>query len=198
MNEYNPDWHKDGTLVWNKIGEKTGKGKRVRKQKQYNRMDISKVIVPDGMKVDKEVLEASRRQYEETGIMIPVFLSYGFVLIAGYEQYVLAQELGLNEIAFHRITKMNKKEKREFKKMVCHRAVGNKKYPVKTNDGNKIYITYAQRKLLNSCFGLARKAQMKIEITPTFEINILYMDGTVYKQGLNLYAAKTYLKSKNK
>lgn len=33
MNEYNPVWYADGTLVWKKIGAKTGrKGKRRKKE----------------------------------------------------------------------------------------------------------------------------------------------------------------------
>lgn len=193
MNEYNPDYHKDGTLEWKRIGEKTGK-KRTRKQKQYNRMDISKIIVPDGLEVNDEVLEASRQQYNETNIMIPVYLSYDFKLIAGYEQYILAKELGISEIAFHRITKLNKKEAKKFRKSIVNRPIGNKKYPVKDINGNKIYLTYAQRKDLNSCYGWARKCNKSIEITPGMRINILNKDETICKKGASITSAVNYLK----
>lgn len=197
MNEYNPSYHKDGTLVWKKIGEKTGKhGKR--KQNQYNCIDISKIIVPAGLQVDEAVLEASRRQYDETHIMIPVYLSYDFELIAGYEQYVLAKELGMDRIAFHRVTKLNKKESKEFREKACNRPLGNKKYPVKNINGDKIYLTYAQHKNLNTCFKLARKCGKSVKITPDQKIRILDKDGTVCKKDTKIKNALSYLAKVNK
>lgn len=197
MNEYNPEWSKDGTLNWKKIGEKTGK-KGIRKQKQYNHMDIDKIIVPNGMEIDGAVLEASRKQYKKTHIMIPVFLSYGFVLIAGYEQYVLAQELGLNKIAFQRVTKMTQRETKEFREMICHRAIGNKKHPVKDIDGNKIYVTYAQRKELYTCYRLAKKYNLRVDVTPCLKINIYDAKGNVCKKDATLKIAHNYLKNYKK
>lgn len=193
MHEYNPNWSKDGTLSWKKIGEKTGKN-RIRKQKKYNYMDINKIVVPPDIQIDKKVLEDSRHQYEKTHIMIPVYLSYDFELIAGYEQYILAKELGIQEITFYRITKMNKKEARKYHKTVHHRPVCNKKYPIKDVCGNKIYITYAQRKYLNTIFGLARKSNKSIEISPEFKINILNADGTIYKKSINVKSTLKYLR----
>lgn len=192
MNEYNPDYHKDGTLVWKEIGEKTGK-KGIRKQKQFNHIEISKIMIPEGMKIDKEILEASRCQYEETHKMIPIYLSYDFVLLAGYEQIILAHELGKKEVCFQRVNKINRKEAKKFRNSVQHRKIGSKKYPIKDRDGNRIYITMAQRKILNACYGLARKVKMKIEITPDLKIDIIKMDGSTYKDNLSLKTAKNQL-----
>ena len=197
MQEYNPNWNKDGTLSWKKIGEKIGKN-RIRKQKKYNHMDISKIVIPSDIQIDKKVLEDSRLQYEETHIMIPVYLSYDFELIAGYEQYILARELGIQEIAFHRITKMNRKEARKYHKTVHNRPVCNKKYPIKDMCENKIYITYAQRKHLNTVFGLARKCNKSIEISPVFKVNILNADGTIYKKNINVKSTLKYLRKLQK
>ena len=197
MNEYNPDYHRDGTLVWKKIGERTGKH-GIRKQKQYNCTDISKIIVPAGLQVAEAVLEASRRQYDETHVMIPVFLTYDFELIAGYKQYILAKELGISRIAFHRVTKMDKKEAKEFREKACNRPLGNKKYPVKDINGDKIYLTYAQHKDLNTCFKLARKCGKFVKITPDQKIRILDKDGTICKKDAKIKNALSYLAKINR
>lgn len=194
MLEFNPSYHKDGTFVWKEIGEKTGK-KRRRKQKHFNHINISRIVVPEEKKIiDEKVLEESRHQYEETHMMIPVFLSYDFELIAGYEQYVLAKELGIKSIAFDKVTKLNKKEEKAFKKKVHNRAIGNKKYPVIDIDGGKIYVTYRQRKLLNTCFKLARKSNKSLEITPKLRINIIDA-GVKIKENIRITTALNYLKN---
>lgn len=192
MGEYNPDYHKDGTLVWKKIGEKTGK-KGIRKQKKFNQIDISKIVIPEDMIIDEEVLNASRQQYKQSHKMIPVYLSFDFVLLAGYEQLVLAKELGKSKVCFHRETKLNRKETKAFRKSIQHRKIGNKKYPIRDIDGNAIFVTCNQKNLINACYGLAKKADVKIEIESDFKINILKMDGTILKRNLSPRAAKKYL-----
>lgn len=194
MIEFNPSYHKDGTLIWKKIGEKTGRRGR-RKQKHFNRIDISRIVVPEEKKIiDEKVLEESRHQYEETHMMIPVFLSYDFELIAGYEQYVLARELGIKSIAFDRVTKLNKKEQKAFRKKVHNNAIGNKKYPVIDIDGGKIYVTYRQKKLLDTCFKLARKFNKSLEITSKLRINIIDA-GVKIKENIKITTALNYLKN---
>lgn len=58
MNEYNPVWYADGTLVWKKIGAKTGrKGKR--RKKQMPCISMRKIRLDNAYEVDEEILEAS-------------------------------------------------------------------------------------------------------------------------------------------
>lgn len=179
MNEYNPDWQKGNNLVWKKI-----KGKK--KPKQFNQIEISKITIPDGAITDLKILDDSRKQYEETHKLIPVYLSYDFRLLAGYEQIILAKELGYDQIPFQRITKMNRKEKAEFHKSVQNRPIGNKKIPVKDTEGNRIYLTYREKKVLNRCYGMARKLNMRIQINPGFKISIIDSDGTRWKHEYSL------------
>lgn len=150
IREYNPSYHADGTLVWKKIGGKTGrKGKR--KQKTYPSIGVEKIVLLDNYKINEDVLEESRKRYAKTGKMIPVYLSYDLKLLYGYEQYVLAKELGLNSIPFQRKTKMNKKEQRQFVKTPTDRPFGNKKCSLTTVDGKKQWISQCQYKKVRRC-----------------------------------------------
>lgn len=150
IREYNPSYHADGTLVWKKIGGKTGrKGKR--KQKTYPSISMEKITLSGNYKVDEEILEESRKRYAETGQMIPVYLSYDLRLLYGYEQYVLAKELSLNSIPFQRKNKMNKKEQRQFVKTPTDRPFGNKKISIKTVDGKTQWISQCQYKKVRRC-----------------------------------------------
>lgn len=155
VREYNPSYHADGTLVWKKIGGKTGrKGKR--KKKIYPSIGIEKITISDECKINESVLEASRKQYEESGEMIPVFLSYGLKLLQGYEQYVLAKELGLKRVPFQK-KQMTKKEQREFSHGTSDRKIGNKKYPITTIDGKREWMSQSQNKKVRSCHAQCRR-----------------------------------------
>lgn len=149
MREYNPDYHADGSLVWKKIGEKTGRKGR-RKKKVYPSISIEKIELNDTYEINEDVLEASREQYKESGEMIPVFLSYDLKLLQGYEQYLLAKELHMKKIPFQR-KKMNRHEKVEFTKKATDRKFGNKKYALKTVNGKCEYITLNQIKKVRKC-----------------------------------------------
>lgn len=138
IKEYNADYHKDGTLVWKKIGEKTGKsGKGIRKKNNYARVKMSDIKVVKDYIIDEDILQQSREQYNQTKELIPVLLSFEGNLIGGFEQYELAKELGRSHIPAKRITKLNKAEKEKFCRAVVNEKIGNKKYPVKATDGSK-------------------------------------------------------------
>lgn len=165
MKEYNPHYHVDGTLVWKKIGAKTGRKGR-RKKKQMPSISIDKIQLVDTYEVDEKILEDSRKQYETTGEMIPVYTSYDFCLLKGYEQYVLAKELGLNKIPFQR-RKMTKKERSKFTKTPTNRKIGNKKYPVTTNRGEVQYLSLNQYKKMK----LAKRSLQKV----SKELKLVYL-----------------------
>ncbi len=100
IKEYNPEYNKDGTLIWKKIGEKTSKnGNHLRKKKQYPRISIDKIKVGN-YNVSEKILNKSRSLYWKTKELIPVYLSYDFKLIGGFEQYELAKELKMQKIPF--------------------------------------------------------------------------------------------------
>lgn len=165
MNEYNPDYYANGTLVWKKIGAKTGRKGR-RKKKQMPSIDINKIRLVGTYNVDEEILEGSRKQYEVTGEMIPVYTSYDFCLLKGYEQYVLAQELGLNKIPFQR-REMTRKERSKFAKTPTNKKMGNKKYKVTTNTGEVQYFSLNQYKQMK----LAKRSLYRV----SKELRLVYL-----------------------
>ncbi len=187
MDRYNPDWQKGNNLVWKKV-------KSNKKTKQFNTIEIAKIVIPDGAITDLKILEDSRKQYAETHKLVPVYLSYDFRLMAGYEQIILAKELGYEQIPFQRVTKMNRKEAAQFRKTVHDRPVGNKKIPVKDTEGNKIYLTYREKKILNRCYKMARILKMQLKIMPGMKITLLNSDKTVHRQGMSLKAADRNLR----
>lgn len=97
IREYNPEHHHDGTLIWKKIVEPIGKkGKHLRNKKQYPPISLDK-IKAGNYTVNGKLLEDSRALYQKTKEIIPVYLSYDFKLIGGFEQYELAKELGMKK-----------------------------------------------------------------------------------------------------
>lgn len=168
IKEYNPVYHKDCTLSWLKIGEKVGK--HFREKKTYPSINLDKIVVPDDYQVDQQVLAESRALYAETGEMIPVYLSYGFDLIGGYEQYVLAKELGLSKIPAQRETKPSRKESAKFSKSAATRPLANKKYPITCVIGSKLYISAWQKKQVAHLSKNARRLKLDCEILPDFTV----------------------------
>jgi len=170
---FNADYRKDGTLVWKEIKPKNGKPK---KGKQYNEITLKKIIVPESFPVDEEVLKESERLYDETGRLLPVFLSFDFKLIAGFEQFVLAKRLGLEVVPFLR-RRMTGREQTAFSKSVSDRKLQSKKYPIKTKDGKIVYISLNQKKTLSRAFKLARAAGLRLQVFDDFSIAITDKDG---------------------
>lgn len=168
IKQYNPEYHKDGTLIWKLIGEKIGK--HARKKKHYPRIDINKIVIQNDIEVDDEILGRSRELYTQTREMIPVYLSFDFRLIGGYEQYALAKELGLKKIPMQRVTTMNSGEKKEFRKAICHQPLGNKKYGIKTEDGGKLFISLNQYKKFKELLYLADCFGCKLTVRPDFSL----------------------------
>ncbi len=182
LEEYNADYHKDGTLVFKKIGEKLGK-RRIRKKKNYCSIGIEKIIVEPYV-IDENLKNEAKKFFNETGQIVPVYISYDFKLISGFEFYELAKELGHTHIFFIRNTKLNHRENCEFKKSVQRRKVGNKKYPVRINDGGYVYLSLKHYKKHDELQKLARKAGLKLDISPEYKFRILGL-------GDNYYSLKT-------
>lgn len=169
IKEYNPEYHKDGLLVWKKIGEPTGKkGKRSRRKKQYPLISIDKIIVNTPIQICENILQSSRDMYNKTREMIPVYLSYDFRLIGGFEQFELAKELQLQHIPFQRVTKMNRHEKYQFEKNVQNRPLGNKRCPVKASDGSTIFVSINNAKKIRKTKQMAYKINGKLHTLPDF------------------------------
>lgn len=161
MNEYNPVYI-DGILHWKKIGEKTGKLNR--KKKQYPMISLDKIILDEQYPIDQEVLEASREQYNQTHELIPVYLSYDMKLLYGYEQYLVAVEQGSNQIPFQRATK----PKKNFNESVHNSKIGNKKFYVKDINNQKIFISYNRNKKVKNLMDLCKEKGLQVQISPQF------------------------------
>lgn len=188
IRKYNAVYHKDCSLNWLETGVKVGN--HIRKKKTYPSISMSKVIVPDGLEINTDVLNESRRLYAITGEMIPIYLSYDFKLIAGYEQYVLAQELGMKKIPAQRITqqKMNRKERKAFINAVHNVQVGNKKFPVTANDGSVIYVSLCRARKVRELEKLANRLNYRYDILPDFTFSI-YDDDMNYIIGSTNHGA---------
>ncbi len=186
---FNADYHKDGTLVWKEIQPKDGKP---RKQKQYNEIPIRKIIEPDSLQIDEEVLKESERLYYETGRLIPVYLSFEFRLIAGFEQFVLAKRLGLETVPFLR-RRMTGREQTAFSKSVSDRKFQGKKYPVKTQANKTVYISMNQKKKLGKSFKLAKLAGLRLQVFDDFSIAAMDNEGNYWfgspEKGLHVETA---------
>ena len=85
-------------------------------------------------------------------------------------------------------------EAAQFRKTVHDRPVGNKKIPVKDTEGNKIYLTCREKKILNRCYKMARILKMQLKIMPGMKITLLNSDKTVHRQGMSLKAADRNLR----
>ena len=190
INEYNPQYHKDKSLVWKKIGEPLGK-KGHRSKKVYPSLAINKIKIPSTYDVDYEVLSQSREMYSITKRMIPVYLSFDFELLAGFEQLVLAKELKLKRIPFQRIDKMNSTEKKQFRYEVHDKPIGNKKYKVKDVNGKPIYLSLNRHKKIKKAFAKAKALNLKISVMPDFTFlitdsrGIQTLVGNEYKNSLH-------------
>lgn len=191
MREYNPDYHADGKLGWKRIGKKTG-AKGHRKKKTYPQINIDKIIVPDSKNMDENILEKSRVQYQKSKQMIPVFVSCDFHLISGYEQYVLAKELGMNTVPFQR-RKMDKTEQRKFSHHASSTKVGNKKYKMTTVDGKIEYISMCQKKRFNMIKNRLGKMGLIAEYIGNHNIRIVNGDGECVKKQKSLASSMKFL-----
>lgn len=197
MREYNPDYHADGTLVWKKIGGKTGRKGR-RKKKVYPSISLDKIELNDTYEINEEILEASRKQYKESEEMIPVFLSYDLKLLQGYEQYLLAKELNMTKIPFQR-KKMNSRERKEFTNKAMDRKFGNKKYPLTTVDGDREYITLSQIKKVRRCRRMCKKCgDLSLDYLGNLKFVVTNADGETVigtKKGRTINSINKFFKS---
>lgn len=173
INEYEPKYWADGSLHW----------EEPRKHRPRGRIEIGDIILPSDYKIDKDVLEQSRAMYQHTKRMIPVYLSMYNVLIGGFEQYVLAQELGMKTIPFMRRNKARKNEHRKFLRTVYNKPVANKKYKLTATDGSNIYVTPGTYKKYQIIKQWARKNKCTVEVTPNGRLRV-EQDGK-YIYGVN-------------
>lgn len=181
IKEYNADYHKDGTLAWKKIGEKTGKsGKSIRKKKNYSSVEIADIKINGAYTINEDVLQQSRDLFAETKELIPVFLSYDNSLIGGFEQYELAKELGRKRIPAQSVTRLSKSEQRKFRKAVTTSTLGNKKYPVVTKDGSRIFLSLNQYNKIQHLYKISRKNNWVLEILPDFTLCVKDKDGYIW------------------
>lgn len=130
--------------------------------------------------------------------MIPVYLSYDFKLIGGFEQFEIAKELKLKSIPFQRNSKINHKEIKQFTKSVQNIKVGNKKYPVKAIDGSTIYVSMNHAKKVRETKRMAARLKCYIRVLPNFTFSLIdkndnYILGNAEK-GLKLNVIRKKMK----
>lgn len=140
LNEYNPEYRKDKSLIWKAIG------KNGRTKKEYPNISIDKIVLPKNMDYDSLILDKSREMYKITEKMIPVYLSYNFRLLAGFEQYILAKELGLTQIPFQRVAKASKQEINSNRNNTS----------IKTKSGIIIYTSIGKAKKIKQNYRFAK------------------------------------------
>ena len=100
--ENRPTYAIGGALVWKK---------QAKREKIYPVVAIKSVrIRQGGFIVREDVLEQSRKLFEQTHELIPVALDRKNVLVNGYEQYLIALENKFADITYVPV-KVSKKEK---------------------------------------------------------------------------------------
>ena len=100
--ENRPTYAIGGALVWKN---------KPKREKAYPVVVIKSVrIRQGGFIVREDVLEQSRKLFEQTHELIPVALDRKNVLVNGYEQYLIALENKFTDIAYVPV-KVSKKEK---------------------------------------------------------------------------------------
>lgn len=107
---FRPTYAIGGAMVW--------KNKPKRK-KTYPVVNIKSVKIREGgFVVREDVLEQSKELYQRLGELIPVALDAKNVLVNGYEQYLIAMELGHRVISYIpvKITKAEQRERRRRNK----------------------------------------------------------------------------------
>lgn len=106
--ENRPTYAIGGALVWKN---------KPKKEKTYPVVAVKSVrIRQGGFIVREDVLEQSRKLFEETNELIPIALDRKNVLVNGYEQYLIAVENRHADITYVPV-KVTKKEKQIRHKM---------------------------------------------------------------------------------
>lgn len=101
---FRPTYAIGGVLVWKN---------KPRREKTYPVVDIKSVKIREGgFIVREDTLQQSKELYQQLGELIPVALDSKNVLVNGYEQYLIAIELGHTSIAYIPV-KITKAERRE-------------------------------------------------------------------------------------
>lgn len=196
INEYNPEYRKNG-IIWKKIGEPVGKkGKHLRSKKKYPLIDINKINLTTSYTIDRETLEKSRNLYEITKKMIPVYLSYDFKLIGGYEQYELAKELKLKRIPFQRINKLNNRQKKKFRDEIHTQKIGNKKYKIKAENGTNFYVSLNRFKKFKSIKKAVNAKGHHLVVFPNFTFSVKDKENNYIKGSQNKGVALNAIQNK--
>lgn len=193
IKEYNADYHKDGTLVWKKIGEKTGKsGKGIRKKKNYELVKFSSIKTDGQYAINEDILQQSKELYNQTKEMIPVLILFDGTLLGGFEQYELAKQLKLKKIPVQRI----RLGQSEFRKAVTNQKYGNKKYPIKASDGSKIFLSLNRFKKVKQTSSLLLELGYTMEIIPNFTFRVWDNDKCIIgsaQEGVQLHTLRKEL-----
>lgn len=167
IREFNADYQKDGTLVWKQIGAPTGHhSKHKRQPKNYNLIDVDKIILPDDYHIDESLMQEIETLYSLNNRLIPCYLNYDHKLISGAEFYEFAKRKGAEKIPFIAcsFSQLSRKERNDFAKSVTSSKVGNKKHSLITQSGNTIYLSTGQLKRVNHIRRMARVAKLNIVV----------------------------------
>lgn len=160
MNEYNPRYtEKQKALKWKKINDGANK------KKQFHTIEIKDILITKKAKqsVEEENLKGFREQYMRTHELIPVLLRpYDHKLLRGYEQILVAQELGVTEVPYIEHTE----------KSVNRKAFCTKQVAIVDCTGKQIYISKQAKAKINECRTMCRKLGLKLEIVPIYRFKV--------------------------
>lgn len=180
MREYNPRYTERGYLKWQKIN--TGKHPK----KVYPLIPIDRIRC-FCHKYNEEVLQESRKQYQASGELIPVRLrNYDYRLWGGYEQYLLAKELGIKEIPY-----IIWNDSSVMRKPYC-----NKTKLITDCTGKPIYVSPQAYKKIRECLVICKTIGYRFVILPIYRFKIYDNYGhCIRKKEFELNAAYKRLKS---
>ena len=134
--------------------------------------------------------------YNVTREMIPVYLSYDFRLVGGYEQYALAKELNLEHIPFQRNATYSQKKLRNE---VHNKPIGNKKYSLKASDNSTIYVSMNHAKKVRETKRMANQINGRLTIFPNYRFAVTDKAGNYIignNKGLSLGAIRKAIKKR--
>ena len=144
---------KEQALKWKKLGLS-------KHSPQYPMIKIKDIIITKGNKekYEEENYNKFKQQYEETHKLIPVLIREGdHKLFKGYEQILLAKELGITEVPYI-----------EKRYNITRKPKGNRTYLIRDCTGRKIYLSGKAHSEYIKCKKICEKWGLSLVVLPMY------------------------------
>lgn len=142
------------------------KWKKSKTQKKYPVIETRDIIVTqkDKQKFEQENYNAFRLQYEKTHKLIPILVrEYDHKLLRGYEEIVLAKELGITEIPYL-----------EKRYNIARKPKENKTYAIVDCTNRKLYLSGGAHSKFLRCKQMCENWGLSLVIMPLYDTYKVY------------------------